>query len=322
MKCTSFVAACVTAVLAVTSSAAGAQGFPNRTLKIVVPYPAGGIVDLMARSVTEGLSARLGQSVIVENKPGASSSIGTETVANAEPDGYTILLTTLAFAVTPNLVKVPWSVVDDFEGVAHMGVVANIVAVTPSLGPTDLASFVALAKSKPGINYMNPGNGSSPHVSAELLQQVNDIKLTSVNYKGVPPSIPDFLNGTVPFGFFPFATIASHIRTGKARAIAIASPVRHKQFPDVPTMTEQGFKSSQVNSWYAFAVPKKTPRDVIDRLNKEFNAVLADPAVEAKVEKLGGSIVAGWTPEQTTRMFADESVRWAQVIKKAGIQAQ
>ncbi len=322
MKRATLIAACVGAALAAASSVAAAQSFPGKTIKIVVPYPAGGIVDLMARSVTEGLSARLGQPVIVENKPGASASIGAETVANSDPDGHTILLATLAFTVTPNLMKVPWHPVNDFEGVAHMGVVANIAAVTPSLGPKDMASFIALAKAKPGINYMNPGNGSSPHVSTELLQQVNDIKLTSINYKGVPPAIPDFLNGTVPFGFFPFATIVSHIRAGKAQPIAIASPVRHKQFPDIPTMTEQGFKSSQVNSWYAFAVPKKTPRAVIERLNREFNAVLADPAVEAKTETLGASIVAGWTPEQTSTMFAEDFARWAQVIKKAGIKVQ
>lgn len=190
-----------------------AQGYPSKPVRIVVPYPAGGIVDLMARATTDGLAARLGQPVIVESKPGADASIGTDAVAKAEADGHTLLMATLALAVNPHLSKVPWHPVNDFEGVAHMGVVANIVAVTPSLGAKDVRAFVELARTRPGtINYMNPGNGSSPHVSAELLQQVNGIRLTSINYKGVPPAVPDFLAGAVPFGFFPFAVIAPHVK--------------------------------------------------------------------------------------------------------------
>jgi len=300
-----------------------AQAYPSKPVRIIVPYPAGGIVDLMARAVGDGLGAKLGQSVIVEPRPGADASIGTDAVAKAEPDGYTILMATLALAVNPNLSKVPWHPVNDFEGVAHIGVVANIAAVTPTLGPRDMKSFIELARSRPGqINYVNPGNGSSPHVSAELLQVVNGIKLTSINYKGIPPAIPDFLAGTVPFGFFPFATIAGQIRSGKAQAIGIASPVRHKQFPDLPTMAEQGFEASQVNSWYALAVPKKTPRAVIERLNRDLNALLTEDETVGRVDKIGGTVIAGWSPQQTTKMFADEFARWADVARKAGLAAQ
>lgn len=300
-----------------------AQAYPSKPVRIVVPYPAGGIVDLMARAVADGLGGALGQPVIVEARPGADGSIGTDAVAKAEPDGHTLLLATLALTVNPHLNKVPWHPVNDFEGVAHVGVVANIAAVTPSLGPRDLRSLVALARAKPGeINYMNPGNGSSQHVSAELLQQVNHIRLNPVPYKGVPPAIPDFLAGTVPFGFFPFGVIAPHIRSGKARAIGIASPVRHKQFPDLPTMAEQGFASSQVNSWYAFVVPKKTPRATIARLNKEINAVLAGEEAIARIDRIGGTVIAGWTPEQTTKLIADEYARWAEVVRKAGLEAK
>jgi tripartite-type tricarboxylate transporter receptor subunit TctC len=300
-----------------------AQAYPSKPVRIIVPYPAGGIVDLMARAVGDGLGAKLGQPVVVEPRPGADASIGTDAVAKAEPDGYTILMATLALAVNPNLSKVPWHPVNDFEGVAHIGVVANIAAVTPTLGPRDMKSFIELARSKPAqINYVNPGNGSSPHVSAELLQVVNGIKLTSINYKGIPPAIPDFLAGTVPFGFFPFATIAGQIRSGKAQAIGIASPVRHKQFPDLPTMAEQGFESSQVNSWYALAVPKKTPRAAIERLNRDLNASLAEDETIARVDKIGGTVIAGWSAQQTTKMFADEFARWADVARKAGLAAQ
>ncbi len=300
-----------------------AQAYPSKPVRVVVPYPAGGIVDLMARAVSDGLGARLSQPVIVEARPGADASIGTEAVARSDPDGHTLLMATLALTVNPHLSKVPWHPVNDFEGVAHVGVMANVAAVTPSLGPKDMKSFVALARSRPGqINYMNPGNGASQHISAELLQQVNGIKLVSINYKGVPPAIPDFLAGTVPFGFFPFGTIAAHIRSGKAQAIGIASPVRHKQFPELPTMAEQGFESSQVNSWYAFVVPKKTPRKVIERLNKDINAVLAGEEAIARVDKIGGTVIGGWSPEQTTMMIAAEYSRWAEVVRKSGLEAK
>ena len=300
-----------------------AQAWPTKPVRIIVPYPAGGIVDLMARALGDGLGAKLGQPVIVEPRPGADASIGTDAVAKADPDGHTVLMATLALAVNPNLNKVPWHPVNDFEGVVYIGVVANIPAVTPSLGVKDMKSFIELAKSKPGqINYVNPGNGSSPHVSTELLQVVNGIKLTSINYKGIPPAVPDFLAGTVPFGFFPLGTIAGHLRSGKAQAIGIASPVRHKEFPDIPTMAEQGYASSQVNSWYALAVPKKTPRPVIDRLNRDVNALLGEPETIARFEKIGATVIAGWTPAQTSKMIVDEYARWADVAKKAGIAAQ
>jgi len=321
MKRRTFLAA--TASAALLPSAALAQAYPSKTVRFVVPYPAGGIVDLMARSMSEALATKLGQPVIVEARPGADASIGTDAVAKAEPDGHTLLLATLALAVNPHLNKVPWHPVEDFEGVAHVGVVANVAAVTPSLGVKDMNAFVALARARPGqINYVNPGNGSSPHVSTELLQQINDIKLTSINYRGIPPAIPDFLSGTVPFGFFTLATIAPHIRSGKAQPIGIALPVRHKEFPDVPTLTEQGFLSSQVNSWYAIAVPKKTPRAIIERLNRDFNALLAEEDTVGRIEKLGGTVIAGWSPQQTAKMIADEYARWGEVTRKAGIAAK
>jgi tripartite-type tricarboxylate transporter receptor subunit TctC len=313
----------VLAALLLAPALALAQAFPAKPVRIIVPYPVGGIVDLMARSVNDSLAAKLGQPVLVESRTGADGSIGMEAVAKSEPDGHTLLLATIALAVNPHLSKVPWHPVNDFEAIAHMGVVANVAAVSPSLGVKDLAAFVALARSRPGqINYVNPGNGSSPHLSAEMLQQVNDIRLVSINYKGIPPAIPDFLAGTVPFGFFTLATVSAHLRSGKAQALGIAAPVRNAQFPDVPTMAEQGFESSQVNSWYVFAAAKRTPRAAIERLNRDLNATLAEPDTVARVERIGGTVVAGWNPAQTAKLVADEHARWAEVIRKAGIAAR
>ena len=222
----------------------------------------------MARAVGDGLGTKLGQPVIVEPKLGADASIGTDAVGKAEPDGHAVLMATIALAVNPNLSKVPLHPVNDFEGVVHIGFVANVAAVSPSLGVWDLKSFIELARAKPGqINYVNPGNGPSPHVSAELLQIVNGIKFSWINYKGMPPAIPDFLTGTVPFGLFPFGTIAGQTCSGKAQATGIASPVRHKHFPEIPTMAEQGYAGSQMNSWCALAALKKAPRAAIERLS-------------------------------------------------------
>lgn len=311
-------------VIAVSVSfAVAAQEYPVRPVRLIVPYATGGIVDLMARAISDGLSSRLKQPVVVEPRPGGNASIGTDAVARAEPDGHTLLLATLALTVTPHLNKVPWDPIQDFAGVAHVGIVANVAAAHPSLGVSDLRSFIALAKSRPGsINYVNAGNGSSPHVSAELLQQNTGITLTSINYKGIAPAITDFLGGAVQFGFFPFGTIAPHIRSGKAIALGIASPVRDKQFPNIPTMTEQGLGDSQVNSWFAVVVPKKTPRRIVQRLNNDINATLGDASVVARVETIGGTVIAGWTPQQTDQMIAEDFARWKKFTVTAGIEAK
>lgn len=311
------------AAFAVWAPQASAQAFPTKPIRVIVPYPAGGIVDLMARSVTDSLPGKLGQPVLVEAKPGASTAIGTEEVARAEPDGHVLLMGTLATTVAPHLNKVRWSAPTDFVGVAHMGVVANIAVVPTTLGVKDMKGLIELAKAKPGqLNYMNPGNGSSPHVSAELLLQNTGTKMVSVGYKGVPPSVPDLLSGAIHFGFYPYSTIVAQLKAGKAVGIAMSAPARDKQFPDMPTMAEQGFADSQVNSWYAFLAPRKTPAAVLERLNKAINEVLADPATVARVEKIGGTVVAGWSVAQTDKMIAEDSARWAKFTKAAGIEAK
>lgn len=321
---TLFGAALAAALLAgAYAQEAAAQGLVSRPVRIIVPYPVGGIVELMARAVSDGLSAKLGVPVIVEAKPGANSAMGTEFVARAEPDGRTLLMATFAFVVTPYLQKVSWDPVRDFAGVAYMGEAVSIAAVHPSVAAKDVKSFIALAKAKPGeINFVVPGTGSSLTFSAILLQMVNDIKLTGINYKGVPPAIPDLLAGRVQFGFFPPPLVTQFIAEGKVNAIAVTAPRRLKQLPEVATMAEQGFRTSQVNSWYTFAAPAKTPRNEVDRLNAALNEVLKDPETTAKVEQIGGSVVTGWTPAETTRLYAEEFARWGDVIRKAGIKAE
>lgn len=300
-----------------------AQAFPSRPVRIVAPFPAGGINDLLARALSSSLGARLGQPVVVEAKPGANGSIGTDFVAKSEPDGHTLLLGSITTVVAPALMKTPWDPVRDLTAAAYLGVAPNIVVVHPSLPVQDVKGLIAYAKSKPGeLNYGNPGNGSSLHLSAELLQQVNGMKLTAIGYKGSPPSVPDLLSGQLQVGFYPYSVIVGHIRSGKVRALGVYASARMKQLPDVPTMVEQGLESSQISSWFALLAPKGTPQAAVDRVNREVNAVLAEPQTMTALDVLGMTGIAPWSAQQTNAMVASETSRWAEFIHKSGIRGE
>lgn len=300
-----------------------AQSFPSKPLRIVVPFPAGGIVDLMARSLNEKLAAGLGQAVLVEARPGANASLGTEAVAKSDPDGHTMVLATLSHVTTPALAKTPWHPVKDFAGVAVMGHVANVAVVNPDLPVKNLREFVDFAKSRPGkINYINAGAGTSQTMSAELFKRNAGLELVGIGYKGFPPAIPDILSGQVQFSFMPFGVAAPHVRGGKLRALAVASPARSKQFPEIPTMAEAGHAESQVVSWYAYLVPAATPRPVVARLNAEFAKALADPEVIARIEKIGGEPLPAGKPEEVDAMLARELERWARLVQATGMKIE
>lgn len=300
-----------------------AQSFPSKPLRIVVPFPAGGIVDLMARSLNEKLAAGLGQPVLVEARPGANASLGTEAVAKSDPDGHTMVLATLSHVTTPALARTPWHPVKDFAGVAVMGHVANVAVVNPDLPVKNLREFVDFAKSRPGkINYINAGAGTSQTMSAELFKRNASLELVGIGYKGFPPAIPDILSGQVQFSFMPFGVAAPHVRGGKLRALAVASPARSKQFPEIPTMAEAGHAESQVVSWYAYLVPAATPRPVVARLNAEFAKALADPEVIARIEKIGGEPLPAGKPEEVDAMLGRELERWAKLVQATGMKIE
>jgi tripartite-type tricarboxylate transporter receptor subunit TctC len=307
--------------LAAISQLACAQDFPTRPLRIVVPYPAGGVVDLLARTVNEKLSADLRQPVIVEARPGANGSIATDAVAKSAPDGHTLLLTALSHAINPSLSKVPWHPVRDFAGVAMMGEAVILLAVTSSLPAKTLPELIAHAKAKPGeLNYGHPGKGTPVHVSTELFMRQTGIKLTAVGYRGVPPTIIDFISGRLHVGFFPVGQIAPHVESGKAHALAVVAPTRLKQFPDVPTMAEIGFDPSHVvRPWFGFLVPKRTPRAVVDRLHAGIAKALADPHVRAAIERLGNVAIPPDTPEGVDKLLADEFERWRKLVAETGM---
>jgi len=304
-------------------AAAQAQTFPSKPVRIVVPFPAGGIVDLMARSLNEKLAAGLGQPVLVEARPGANGSLGTEAVAKSDPDGHTLVLATLSHVTTPVLMKTSWHSTRDFAGVAMMGHIANIAVVNPEVPAKTLREFIDYAKTRPGqINYINGGGGTSQTMSTELLKRNTGIDLVAVGYKGFPPAMPDILAGQVQFAFVPFGVAAPHIGSGKLRALAVAAPSRNRQFPQVPTMAEAGFAESQVISWYAYLAPAATPKPVLARLNAEFAKALADPEVVARIEKIGGEPLPAGKPEEVDAMLAREIDRWTKLVQATGMKIE
>ena len=300
-----------------------AQTFPSKPLRIIVPFPAGGIVDLMARTLSEKVAAGLGQPVLVEARPGANGSLGTDAVAKSEPDGHTLVLATLSHVTTPALMKTPWHPLKDFAGVAVMGHVANVVVVNPELPPRTLREFVDYAKARPGqINYINAGAGASQTMSAELFKRNTGLDLVGIGYNGFPPAIADILSGQVHFSFMPFGVAAPHVRGGKLRALAVASPARSRQFPDVPTMAEVGHADSQVISWYAYLVPAATPKAAVARLNAEFTKALADAEVIARIEKIGGNPLPAGKPDEVDAMLARELERWTRLVQATGMKIE
>ncbi|HVP08297.1 MAG TPA: tripartite tricarboxylate transporter substrate binding protein [Burkholderiales bacterium] len=304
-------------------SSVQAQNFPAKPLRIIVPFPAGGIVDLMARTLNEKLAAGLGQPVLVEARPGANASLGTEAVAKSEPDGHTLVLATLSHVTTPALMQTPWHPLKDFAGVAMMGHVANIAVVNPEVPAKTLREFVDYAKTRPGkVNFINAGAGTSQTMSAELFRRNAGLDMVGIGYKGFPPAVPDILAGQVQFSFFPFGVAAPHIASGKLRALAIAAPARSRQFPDLPTMAEAGFADSQVVSWYAFLVPAATPKAIVARLNAEFAKALADPEVIARIQKIGGEPLPAGKPEEVDAMLAREFGRWTKLVQATGMKIQ
>lgn len=296
---------------------------PSRPVRVIVPFPGGGIVDLMARAVTDRLAAALGQPVVVEARPGAGGSIGTEAVARAEPDGHTLLLATLSHVTLPAFSRLPWHPSRDFAGIAMLGQVPNLVVVANSVEARSMKEFVALARARPGqFNYANAGNGTSQTLGVEMLRKQTGIQLTPVGYKGYPPVVPDLVAGRIEFALMPFGVAAPHVKAGKMRALAVVAPARNPQFPDLPTLAEAGFPEAPVISWYAFLAPAGTPRPALQRLATELARALADPEVVARIETIGGSPLPPGTPAEVDAMVARETERWARFVRESGLTLQ
>jgi tripartite-type tricarboxylate transporter receptor subunit TctC len=297
--------------------------YPDRIIKIVVPFAPGGGTDVMARTLAQEMSKDLGVSVIIENKPGAGTIIGTQAVATSAPDGYTLLMGTFANAVNPSLnPKLPYDAHNDFAAVALVARSFNLVVVNKASPITSIAELIAAAKAEPDkLSYGTYGTGTSAHLAGELFKHMAKVNLLTVSYRGAAPAITDLLGGQIQVIFTTVASAASLVESGELRAIAVTSAERSPAFPQLPTVSEAGVPGYAAEAWYGVYAPAKTPPDIIDRLNKS-----AAKAVQSDAfKKLGvneGLVMVAEPPEALDRYFRGEEERWRKVIEDAGIKVE
>jgi len=299
-----------------------AEPYPAKPIRLVVAFAPGGANDLVARAIAARLGPRLGQQVVVENRAGAGGNIGTELVARAAPDGYTLLLASVAsFAISPALLgKVPFDPINDFAPVAQTTLVTSLLSAHPSLPAGSLKQFVALAKRAPGkVNYATPGVGSIAHLSAELFWHTAGIKLNHIPYKGGGPAVVDATAGHVESIFSLISTQTPHVRAGKLHALAVSSGKRSAALPQVPTIAESGYSGFEASGWLGLAFPAKTPRAIVDRVHKETAAVLNMREVQTQFEDLGLDAEALDPGAFHARIKADYA-RWGKLVREAGIK--
>ena len=309
------------AALSGISRIARAQAYPSRPVRIIVGFTAGGNFDLTARLISQWLSQRLGQQFIVENRPGASTNIATEAVVRAPADGYTLLLGGAVNAINATFYeRLNFDFIRDIAPVASLIRFPNVIDFNPSFPAKTIPEFIAYAKANPGkVNMASSGNGTSQHLSGELFKTMTGVNLIHVPYRGAPQALTDLVGGQVQVSFDPLPPAIELIRSGKVRALAVTTATRSEALPDVPTVGEfvPGYEAS---GWNGIVAPRNTPVEVIQKLNNEINAALADPGTKAKLADLGGIVVAG-SAADFGKLIADETEKWGKVIKFAGIKA-
>ncbi|AOS80876.1 MULTISPECIES: tripartite tricarboxylate transporter substrate binding protein [Hydrogenophaga] len=317
-------ASAASALAFATAPSFAQDNFPNKPIRIIVPFSAGGIVDSIARAIGDKLSARYGQAVIVENKAGAGGAIGTDFVAKSAPDGYTLLLVSPGYAVIPSLQKnVTWNPVRDFKSVAGIGVVPNVIVVHPSVEANTLPELIALAKKRSApVTYGTAGIGTSNHLAGELLAQEAGIKLTHVPYKGQPDALNDLLAGRVDMMPLTAALAMQHVKAGKLRPLAVTTAKRASAAPELPTVAEAAkLPDYNVGTWFGLVAPAKVPEPVMRKLSADVAAVLAMPDMKAKFDTLGMEF-APQSGAEFDALVSSEFTRWSRVIKQAGIEPQ
>ena len=299
-----------------------AQTYPAKPLRMIIPYPPGGGNDTLGRLFAAKLGERLGQPVVVENRPGAGTMIGTEAAAKSAPDGYTILLSSIAtHALSPNLYsRVPYDPVKDFEPITLLGIAPTVLVVNPEVGAKNLAELISLARAKPGtLAYASGGNGTPPHINAEVFKAVAGVDLLHVAYKGGGPALVDLIAGRVHVMLDTAASAMPHVRSGKLRALALSAPKRSAEYPELPTFAEAGLPQYDTNAWYSVHAPAGTPREIVRRLNAELVASVRDADVLARFKQLSTEPV-GNSPEEFAAFVRAELEKYARVIKAAGIK--
>ena len=306
------------AALPAASRIARAQAYPSRPARIVVPFAAGGATDIIARLIGQWLSERLGQQFVIENRPGAGSNIGTEVVVNAPPDGYTLLLVGASSAINATLYeKLSFNFLRDIAPVSGIISIPFIMAVNPSFPAKTVSEFIAYARANPGkVNMASGGNGTAGHLSGELFKMMAGINMVHVPYRGEAPALTDMLGGQVQAMFGTMPASIEYVRAGKLRPLAVTSARRSELLPDLPTVGDfvPGYETS---AWQGIGAPKNTPAEIINKLNKEINAGLADPKIKTRVADMGGTVLAG-SPADFGKLIADETEKWGKVVKFSG----
>jgi tripartite-type tricarboxylate transporter receptor subunit TctC len=307
---------------AAIAAPAWSQTYPSRPMHMVVGFAAGGGADIIARLIGQALSERLGQQIIVDNRPGAGTNIATEVVAKAAPDGYTLLLANSPNAINTTLYdNLSFDFIRDIAPVASIGRVPLVMVVNPSLPAKTVPEFIAYAKANPGkVNMGSGGNGAPDHMSGELFKALAGVGILHVPYRGVAPAITDLLGGQVQVIFGTMPAVIELVKAGKLRALAVTTATRSEALPDVPSVAEfvPGYEASQ---WYGIGAPKSTPAEAIERLNRETNAVLAEPRMKARLAELGAAVLSG-SPADFGKLIVDETAKWAKVVKISGAKPE
>lgn len=318
--------AVVVACALVTGQAAAqapASGWPNRPIRMIVPYTAGGYTDLMARLVSEKLAVALGQPIVVENRPGANAVIGTDAVAKAPPDGYTIGTVIAAHAVNPTLnPKLPYDTLKDLSYVSLMSIAPLLLIATPSLPAKDMKEFIALAKAKPGqLNFASSGIGAAAHLTMEMLKSREGISLQHIPYKGTAGALQDTVGGQINVMFDIIGPLMAQVRSGNAKALGVASKERVPAAGDTPTMIEQGVTDFVSGTWAGMIAPAGMPKEIVDRLSAEAKKALADPELKKKLDDQG-IVAIGSSPEEFRAFVTEDITRWKKVVTDAGIKLE
>jgi tripartite-type tricarboxylate transporter receptor subunit TctC len=317
-------AALAAATLALAAPLAIAQsGYPNKPIRVIVPFAAGSTTDIIARAIADKMGASMGQALVIDNRGGASGTIGQQAVATAAPDGYTVMIHSSSHTVSPStFAKLPFDTVADFAGITPISALPNALVISPSKNFKTLKDLLATAKAKPGsINFASAGQGSATHLNAEKFKLAANIDATNIPFKGSAEAVTEVLAGRVDYYFSPIAPVIGQIRDGHLLALAVGSPKRAAALPDVPTTAEAGVPGSEFNFWIGMMAPAKTPREIVNRLHDEVAKALASPEVKERFLKLGAD---AWTlkPEQFDAYIKDEIASNAQLVKAAGLSVQ
>lgn len=305
-----------------TALAQTAKDYPNKPIRFIAPIPAGGSTDVLTRDVARRLQERWGQPTVVENRPGGAGSIGAAMVARAPADGYTLLLVNAGHAINGHVYsKLPYDPVKDFTPVIHATSIAMGLFVHPSVPAKNLAEFMALARSKPGgLSFATSGNGGAGHLGGESFKAATGIDMVHVPYRGSAPAIADVVAGQVPVSFADVPLAAPHVKSGALRALALAATRRSPTLPDMPTFAELGVAKQEMPVWVGFLAPAGTPREIVDKLNREIVAILREPAMTARLIELGFEVVAS-SPEAFAQTIRNDYERFGVIVRKAGIKA-